>query len=50
MDTFKNLLFRAGFMNFGKLDRKATMEFLLINSERTLERWVSTNKPCPRAV
>jgi len=36
MDTVKNLLFRAGFMNFGKLDRKATMEFLLINSERTL--------------
>jgi len=50
MDTFKNLLFRAGFMNFGKLDRRAAMEFLLVNSERTLERWISTNKPCPRAV
>ncbi|GAB0111905.1 hypothetical protein [Pseudoalteromonas distincta] len=50
MDTFKNLLFRAGFMNFGKLDRRAAMEFLLMNSERTLERWISTNKPCPRAV
>lgn len=50
MQTFKNLLFRAGFMDFGRLDRRAAMEFLLINSERTLERWISTDRPCPRAV
>jgi hypothetical protein len=50
MSTFKNLLFRAGFMNFDKLDKRAVMEFLLINTERTLERWISTDKPCPRAV
>ena len=50
MTDFKQLLFRAGFMNFGKLDRRAAMDFLLINSERTLERWISENKPCPRAV
>lgn len=50
MSDFKHLLFRAGFMNMGKLDRTAAMEFLFINSERTLERWISTNKPCPRAV
>jgi len=50
MTNFKELLFRAGFMNFGKLDRKATMTFLHINSERTLERWIKDNKPCPRAV
>ncbi|KPH92342.1 hypothetical protein AMS57_02110 [Pseudoalteromonas undina] len=50
MTNFKQLLFRAGFMNFGKLDRRAVMEFLFINSERTLERWIKDNKPCPRAV
>jgi len=50
MTDFKQLLFRAGFMNFGKLDRRAAMEFLFINSERTLERWIAENKPCPRAV
>ncbi|MCP5005672.1 MAG: hypothetical protein GY941_17315 [Planctomycetes bacterium] len=50
MTDFKQLLFRAGFMNFGKLDRRAAMDFLLINSERTLERWIKDNKPCPRAV
>lgn len=50
MTDFKLLLFRAGFMNFGKLDRKAIMGFLFIKSERTLERWVQTNNPCPRAV
>ena len=37
MTNFKQLLFRAGFMNFGKLDRRAAMEFLFINSERTLQ-------------
>lgn len=37
-------------MNFDKLDKRAVMEFLLINTERTLERWISTDKPCPRAV
>ena len=50
MTNFKNMLFRAGFMNFGKLDRRATMEFLHIKSERTLERWIKDNNPCPRAV
>lgn len=50
MTDFKQLLFRAGFMNFGKLDRRAAMTFLFINSERTLERWIAENKPCPRAV
>lgn len=50
MTNFKQLLFRAGFMNFGKLDRRAAMDFLLIKSERTLERWIADNKPCPRAV
>lgn len=50
MTDFKKLLFRAGFMNFGKLDRSAAMEYLHIKSERTLERWLSNNKPCPRAV
>ncbi|QTH71661.1 hypothetical protein [Pseudoalteromonas xiamenensis] len=49
MTDFKTLLFRAGFMNFGKLERKAICEFLLV-SERTLERWLSKNVPCPRAV
>ena len=50
MSNFKQLLFRAGFMNFGKLDRRTTMEFLHIKSERTLERWIANNTPCPRAV
>ncbi|WP_350634462.1 DUF3653 domain-containing protein [Pseudoalteromonas sp. GW168-MNA-CIBAN-0100] len=50
MTNFKNMLFRAGFMNFGKLDRRATMDFLYIKSERTLERWIKDNNPCPRAV
>lgn len=50
MTNFKQLLFRAGFMNFGKLDRKAAMDFLAIKTERTLERWIADNKPCPRAV
>ncbi|WP_017217406.1 hypothetical protein [Pseudoalteromonas sp. NJ631] len=49
MTDFKELLFRAGFMNFGKLNRKQVCEFLLVK-ERTLERWISQNKPCPRAV
>ncbi|ASD67026.1 hypothetical protein [Pseudoalteromonas piscicida] len=49
MTDFKNLLFRAGFMNFGKLNRKQVCEFLMVK-ERTLERWISKNKPCPRAV
>ncbi|WP_231609264.1 DUF3653 domain-containing protein [Pseudoalteromonas sp. NZS37] len=50
MTNFKNMLFRAGFMNFGKLDRRATMDFLYIKSERTLERWIKDNNPCPRAL
>ncbi|MAD77131.1 MAG: hypothetical protein CML20_20500 [Rheinheimera sp.] len=50
MADFKQLLFRAGFMNFGRLDRRAAMDFLFIKSERTLERWIAENKPCPRAV
>ena len=49
MADFKALLFRAGFMNFGKLDRKAICDYLLV-SERTLERWIYKNAPCPRAV
>ena len=46
---FKTLLFRAGFMNFGKLDRKQACTFLHV-TERTLDRWIMNNKPCPRAV
>ncbi len=49
MTDFKTLLFRAGFMNFGKLDRKSACEFLLV-SERTFERWLSHGTPCPRAI
>ncbi|MEI5638055.1 MULTISPECIES: hypothetical protein [unclassified Pseudoalteromonas] len=49
MADFKTLLFRAGFMNFGRLDRKQVCDFLLV-PERTLERWLSKNAPCPRAV
>lgn len=49
MTDFKTLLFRAGFMNFGKLDRVRVCDFLCV-SERTLERWISDNKPCPRAL
>lgn len=47
--TFKDLLFKAGFMNFGKLKRKEICEFLHI-TERTLDRWISKNNACPRAV
>ncbi|MCH2086368.1 MAG: phage protein [Pseudoalteromonas sp.] len=50
MTNFKQLLFRAGFMSFGRLDRRAAMEFLSINTERTLERWIANDNPCPRAV
>lgn len=46
---FKTLLFRAGFMNFGKLDRKGATAFLHV-TERTLDRWILNNTPCPRAV
>ncbi|WP_462151454.1 hypothetical protein [Pseudoalteromonas xiamenensis] len=49
MTDFKTLLFRAGFMNFGKLNRKSACEFLLV-SERTFERWLSQGTPCPRAI
>ncbi|MBQ4860350.1 hypothetical protein J8L98_01430 [Pseudoalteromonas sp. MMG013] len=49
MTDFKQLLFRAGFMNFGKLDRKGAAKFMY-TTERTLDRWITTNKPCPRAV
>ncbi|MFC0117400.1 hypothetical protein ACFFK7_05665 [Pseudoalteromonas xiamenensis] len=49
MTDFKTLLFRAGFMNFGKLDGKSACEFLLV-SERTFERWLSQGTPCPRAI
>ena len=47
--TFKDLLFRAGFMNFGKLNRKAATEFLHV-TERTLDRWIKEDCPCQRAV
>ena len=50
MIDFKQLLFRAGFMPLGKLNRRAAMDFLYIKSERTLERWLSNNNPCARAV
>lgn len=46
---FSELLFKAGFMNFGKLQRKNICKFLHI-TERTLDRWISKNSPCPRAV
>ena len=50
MAKFKDLLFRAGFMNFGKLDKSAAKEFLQINSDRTLQRWLNDKSPCPRAI
>ena len=46
MADFKALLFRAGFMNFGKLDRKAICDFLLV-PERTLERWLTKMHHAP---
>ncbi|WP_462163044.1 hypothetical protein [Pseudoalteromonas xiamenensis] len=49
MTDFKTLLFRAGFMNFGKLNRVQVCDFLCV-SERTLERWIADNNPCPRAL
>ena len=45
MTNFKQLLFRAGFMNFGKLDRKAAMDFLAIKTERTLDLWPLIKRP-----
>ena len=49
MTDFKTMLRKAGFVNGnGMLDRKAAIEYLDA-SERTLERWIKTNKPCKRA-
>jgi len=50
MDTFRWLLRKSGFVNqMGNIDRKRAMKYLDI-TERTLERWMSTNKACSRAV
>lgn len=44
------MLRKAGFVTSnGMLDRKAAIEYLDA-SERTLERWINTNKPCKRAL
>ena len=51
MSDFKWALRRAGFVNGrGLIDRKKAMKFLSIKSERTLERWMNENNPCPRAL
>lgn len=45
MTDFKSALFRAGFVTSnGLIDRKAATDALGV-SERTLERWIKTNKP-----
>ncbi|MBU76115.1 MAG: hypothetical protein CMK63_03870 [Pseudoalteromonadaceae bacterium] len=50
MTDFKTMLRKAGFVTSnGMLDRKAAIEYLDA-SERTLERWINTNKPCKRAL
>lgn len=53
MDNFHKLLWRAGFVvNIGKtiqIDKASACEFLLC-SRRTLNRWLDTNDPCPRAL
>lgn len=50
MPDFKMMLRKAGFVTRnGMLDRKAAIEYLDA-SERTLERWIKTNKPCKRAL
>ncbi|MEI8706680.1 MULTISPECIES: DUF3653 domain-containing protein [unclassified Pseudoalteromonas] len=50
MTDFKTALRKAGFVTAtGLIDRKAAIEYLL-TSERTLERWITTNKPCKRAL
>lgn len=50
MGKFKRLLRKAGFVNQdGKIDRKRAMKYLDVK-ERTLERWMSTDKACSRAV
>lgn len=49
MGKFKWLLRKAGFVNQQtKIDRKRAMKYLEV-TERTLERWMSTDKACPRA-
>ena len=50
MSDFTWALRRAGFVNqLGLIDRKKCIDFLQV-SERTLERWMKDNKPCPRAL
>jgi hypothetical protein len=50
MSDFTWALRRAGFVNQqGLIDRKKCIDFLQV-SERTLERWMKDNKPCPRAL
>ncbi len=50
MSDFTWALRRAGFVNQqGLIDRKKCIDFLQV-SERTLERWMKDNKPCPRAI
>ncbi|WP_462154548.1 hypothetical protein [Pseudoalteromonas piscicida] len=47
--TFNDLLFRAGFMNFGNINKKEASKYLHV-TPRTLNRWIKDDNPCPRAV
>lgn len=50
MPDFKTVLRKAGFVTRnGMVDRKSAIDYLDA-SERTLERWIKTNKPCKRAL
>lgn len=50
--TFEELLFYAGFAKasntHARIDKPRVCEYLSV-SKRTLERWIRTNDPCPRA-
>ena len=50
--TFEELIFYAGFAKasntYARVDKPRVCEYLSV-SKRTLERWIKTNDPCPRA-
>lgn len=50
--TFEELVFYAGFAKasntHARIDKPRVCEYLSV-SKRTLERWIRTNDPCPRA-
>ena len=50
--SFEELIFYAGFAKASntqaRIDKKRVCDYLTV-SQRTLERWIKTNEPCPRA-